>query len=360
MTYLGAVPDAEEDTTPTRWEQFRSERRWLVAAILIAAMIVIGAIAIIANRTIEAATAPDVDEESETSVRVSAPEPGTAVLTSAEGMPRTTLQVTGRAGSVTPQTVVVLDEEVLFDFDAAQLRPESASILDQLSDLVLASDDSAIDVVGFTDALGTEGYNLELSQRRAEAVVEYLTAQGVAAERLQADWRGEAEPAEPNSGFLGGDNPEGRAQNRRVEVVLDDDGRPVAPPPASRLGTDEHPNGVVFAVDALRVQERGIVVDARLANRAPFPVELGDDPMWLVDDVGYAYRFQPSWQNPRVAVASGVTVSGQWAFVGVVPPEATVFTLVSNLSDPADQVDADRRRDDDRTPTVIIERIPRG
>ena len=368
------VPAGRKDPDADRWrgwswdrppndddeEPWWRERRWIIAIILIALMIFIGAMLILLNREARAADRDARPLEPGTDVAVSAPEAGTSAQVSDEGIPTTVLRVTGRGGAIAPQTVVVLDEDVLFDFDAATLRPDGVALLDQVTDLIVASQDSTIEVVGHTDAIGTEGYNLELSQERTVAAVRYLVSQGVSQGRLLSDWRGESEPVQPNTGFFGNDNPEGRAQNRRVEVVIDERGAAAAAPSGSRLGADEHPNGAVLAVDALTVAEKGIVVDARIANRSPSPIELADDPVWLVDNLGVAYRLQPSWQNPKVSMAGGTTVTAKLAFLGIVAPDASSFTLLTNVADPNDSVDRDRRSETDSTPSFIVESIPRG
>jgi OmpA-OmpF porin, OOP family len=74
------------------------------------------------------------------------------------------------------------------------------------------------EIVGHTDAIGTEAYNDRLSQRRAEAVRNFFVSQGIAAARISVAGKGEREPVAPNT------TAEGRVQNRRVEVTL----RPMA------------------------------------------------------------------------------------------------------------------------------------
>jgi len=104
------------------------------------------------------------------------------------------------------------DYHVLFAFDSAHLRPEADTILQPLLATLRADPDLAVDVVGHTDWVGSDAYNLRLSQRRAEAVVDWLVAHGVARERLTATGKGEREPIATNH------TAEGRAQNRRVEI----------------------------------------------------------------------------------------------------------------------------------------------
>ena len=103
---------------------------------------------------------------------------------------------------------------VLFEFDVADLRADAMA---QLGDIVQAMKEQPTleaDVVGHTDARGSESYNLALSQRRAQAVSDYLATSGIETSRINTSWRGESEPAFPNT------TDEFRALNRRVEVTV--------------------------------------------------------------------------------------------------------------------------------------------
>lgn len=118
---------------------------------------------------------------------------------------------------------------VKFDFDKATLRPESKTILDRA--IRTLKDKPKVDVLvaGHTDAIGTEQYNQGLSERRAKAVYDYLVAGGVNAGRLTTKGFGESEPIAPNQNPDGTDNPEGRQENRRVELQVQYE---EAPPPS--------------------------------------------------------------------------------------------------------------------------------
>jgi OOP family OmpA-OmpF porin len=108
---------------------------------------------------------------------------------------------------------VVPDLRLLFPYDSAELTPAAKKRLDELGRALKgdALKDYGFEIAGHTDAAGDDGYNLALSRRRAEAVVDYLgRAHRVARSRLEANGYGEtalAEPAEPTS-----------PRNRRVEV----------------------------------------------------------------------------------------------------------------------------------------------
>ena len=108
---------------------------------------------------------------------------------------------------------------VNFDFDKATLRPDAVSILSEAAEILKRYPDLRVEVAGHTDSKGTDAYNQKLSERRATAVYDYLTAQGVAASRLTGPiGYGESRPIAPNTNADGSDNPEGRAKNRRTEL----------------------------------------------------------------------------------------------------------------------------------------------
>lgn len=103
---------------------------------------------------------------------------------------------------------------LLYDFDSDVIRAEAASNLRNLAASLSKYPNTDLLIVGHTDAVGTSEYNQTLSQRRAVAAGNYLTAQGVNSGRLQAVGRGETEPIAVN------DTERGRQLNRRVEVAI--------------------------------------------------------------------------------------------------------------------------------------------
>lgn len=104
--------------------------------------------------------------------------------------------------------------EILFDTGSATLKPESTPALQQIAALLTKSPKLSLYVVGHTDNVGAMAQNLDLSKRRAGAVVTALTtSHGVAAARLKADGVGPLAPVASN------DSETGRAKNRRVELV---------------------------------------------------------------------------------------------------------------------------------------------
>ena len=110
--------------------------------------------------------------------------------------------------------VLNMPSNVTFAYDSAQVQPQFQATLDQVASVLKHYDETYIDVYGFTDSTGSESYNQQLSERRAESVASYLEARGVLSARLGTQGYGETHPIAPN------DTPEGRAANRRVEIRL--------------------------------------------------------------------------------------------------------------------------------------------
>lgn len=107
-----------------------------------------------------------------------------------------------------------------FDFDKSNIREESLPILQKDVASLKSRGNESIKVIGYTDSIGSDAYNQKLSERRAEAVRQYFISQGVDASLISAEGRGEANPVAPNVDADGKDNPDGRGQNRRIEVHM--------------------------------------------------------------------------------------------------------------------------------------------
>lgn len=102
--------------------------------------------------------------------------------------------------------MLTLPENVLFDFDAAALRPEAEAALAKIQTVLAEYANAPVEVVGHTDAKGEDAYNRTLSTQRAEAVVAWLGRHGVSASQLTAVGRGETEPVAENERADGSDN----------------------------------------------------------------------------------------------------------------------------------------------------------
>lgn len=104
--------------------------------------------------------------------------------------------------------------DAFFDFDRAVIKLEGRAKLNSLVTAIGTIDLEVVIAVGHTDSVGTDAYNQKLGQRRADAVKAYLVSQGVAANRVYTESRGESQPVADNKIAAG------RAKNRRVEVEV--------------------------------------------------------------------------------------------------------------------------------------------
>jgi OOP family OmpA-OmpF porin len=109
---------------------------------------------------------------------------------------------------------VVISGGILFQTDSAKLSPTAENLVTRIADTMKQNPDLKVAVVGHTDNTGNFNYNIRLSERRAKSMVDALVKDGVAADRLAAVGVGPLSPVATN------DTAEGRAQNRRVELVL--------------------------------------------------------------------------------------------------------------------------------------------
>ncbi len=109
--------------------------------------------------------------------------------------------------------VITLSGSVLFRSNKSELMPGAQKRLDQVAEALAAKDRDVV-VEGHTDSQGKQANNMELSQRRAESVRTYLISRGLPAEKIQARGMGPDRPIAENT------NAEGRANNRRVEIVI--------------------------------------------------------------------------------------------------------------------------------------------
>ena len=115
---------------------------------------------------------------------------------------------------VTDTKIEILDK-VYFEYNKAVIKKESYPILDAVAATLQGNPDiQLIEVQGHTDERGNDAYNLDLSTKRARAVLEYLTGKGVSADRLQSQGYGETQPIDKRH------NEEAWAKNRRVEFLI--------------------------------------------------------------------------------------------------------------------------------------------
>src|SRR5262245_59418268 len=108
----------------------------------------------------------------------------------------------------------ILLDDVLFDFDKSTIKPEGAAILDRLVTFMNENKNTKVSLSGYTDNIGTEAYNLKLSDRRWMSGRDYLTKKGIEGGRISGQGFGESKPIADNR------TAEGRAKNRRVEIKV--------------------------------------------------------------------------------------------------------------------------------------------
>jgi outer membrane protein OmpA-like peptidoglycan-associated protein len=124
----------------------------------------------------------------------------------------------------TPRGLVLTLGDVLFDTGRAELNPGAGRKLDQLAQFLNEHKDRLVQIDGFTDSVGTDAYNEDLSRRRADAVKSALLSRGVDSARIGTVGYGKAYPVATNN------ESGGRQLNRRVEVIIGgNDGRPISP-----------------------------------------------------------------------------------------------------------------------------------
>ncbi|HEX7046512.1 MAG TPA: OmpA family protein [Gammaproteobacteria bacterium] len=127
-------------------------------------------------------------------------------------------QLEGTGVSVTrsgDEIILNMPGNITFQTDSAALKTDFFDVLNAVASVLDEYEKTVVVIEGHTDSTGSEAYNQQLSEQRAAAVGSYLDSQGVGAERMVIVGYGEARPVASNA------TPEGRAQNRRVELTLE-------------------------------------------------------------------------------------------------------------------------------------------
>jgi outer membrane protein OmpA-like peptidoglycan-associated protein len=110
---------------------------------------------------------------------------------------------------------------IQYEFDKAVILEQSKIAIDTtVLALMIANPELIVEIQSHTDSKGGDVYNMKLSQKRAESVVNYLASKGISPKRLVAKGYGESKPVAPNENADGSDNPEGRAKNRRTDFKI--------------------------------------------------------------------------------------------------------------------------------------------
>jgi outer membrane protein OmpA-like peptidoglycan-associated protein len=126
----------------------------------------------------------------------------------------------------TARGLIVNMSDVLFDFNKSTLRPAAREKLAKISGIILSHPGLLLEVDGYTDNIGSEDYNMKLSERRAGGVRSYLIGEGISRDNISAKGFGKDNPVASNA------NAAGRQKNRRVEMVVSGDiiGQPIGSP----------------------------------------------------------------------------------------------------------------------------------
>jgi outer membrane protein OmpA-like peptidoglycan-associated protein len=143
------------------------------------------------------------------------------------GGKKDTKAMTMKKGSMGEMAEIPTD--VMFKFGSSELRPEAVNVLSECAEMIRRDGNKNMQVIGHTDSIGSASYNLGLSKRRAEAVTAWLVDKGgIPKEDLTATGLGESKPKTSNA------TAKGRAENRRVEVVMPMGGSPHQPMPEAK------------------------------------------------------------------------------------------------------------------------------
>jgi outer membrane protein OmpA-like peptidoglycan-associated protein len=119
---------------------------------------------------------------------------------------------------------ITISADVLFEFDKAELTPEAEEVLTQLLPVLQKYGKASLLITGHTDSVGSDEYNQVLSEKRAESVKNWIAAHAAEAGAISTAGSGEKSPVAPNTYNDGTDFPQGRAKNRRVEIVVNSGG----------------------------------------------------------------------------------------------------------------------------------------
>jgi outer membrane protein OmpA-like peptidoglycan-associated protein len=148
-----------------------------------------------------------------TSFELSRSRTGEYVVVAARQPPIELLPFAPQSSSSSEVSERIILRGVHFDFNRANIRSQDEAVLDEAAGSLKSHPNLSVDVNGYCDSIGKARYNLRLSERRADAVVKYLAEHGIAESRLSPHGFGKTDFVASNS------TEEGRAQNRRVELV---------------------------------------------------------------------------------------------------------------------------------------------
>ncbi|MCB1377180.1 MAG: OmpA family protein [Alphaproteobacteria bacterium] len=138
-----------------------------------------------------------------------------AYMDNQEAKLRARLEGTGVSVTRVGDNIILnMPSNITFDTDRSEVKPKFYDVLNSVALVLNEFDRTLVDVTGHTDSDGSDGYNQDLSERRAGSVAEYLVAQGNNYRRFQVLGMGESQPVASNA------TAEGKARNRRVEIQI--------------------------------------------------------------------------------------------------------------------------------------------
>ncbi|WP_232663177.1 OmpA family protein [Pseudonocardia sp. TRM90224] len=259
------------------------------------------------------------------------------------------------------ESQVQLRTDSLFDFGSAKLSPGAAATLGVVAGRI-GSPPATVTITGHTDAIGDDASNQALSEKRAAAVKEALAAELVSGFTLQTEGAGEKSPIAQNNKPDGSDDPDGRAQNRRVELTVarlaaqpDTTGTPTQP-----VNTKLEGQGLVATVQSVAIRAGFALAQVELSNTGAEDVAVGyladtarvgerednGGELTLLDGAGRWYPtcgFEPAWWDLTTIGYLNATYLGndkippggkvhQWAlFIAPGPAETSVNVGVGGL-----------------------------
>lgn len=144
---------------------------------------------------------------------------GLALLATVEELNQAINDLGAKVGDM--EISVALSSDILFDFDKAEIKPTAETELTKLGLIIREKRTGDVTIIGHTDAKGSGSYNMKLSDRRATSVKNWLVEYAqINAEVINTEGLGEAQPIAPNVKADGSDDTDGRAKNRRVDVMI--------------------------------------------------------------------------------------------------------------------------------------------
>jgi outer membrane protein OmpA-like peptidoglycan-associated protein len=258
----------------------------------------------------------------------------------------------GAGSAPSTPTTLRIPSDVLFDFGSATLSPAATSAIETLRAQVSATSGTVL-VEGHTDGIDDDASNQRLSEQRAAAVRDALAAELGTGFEYRTTGFGETRPVAPNTRPDGTDDPDGRAQNRRVEVIVaadTDSGQPLSTPTREPVNSALSGSGLVPDVRGIRARSGFTLTQVALRNTSPLDLPLGyindgarigvradyGGELSLTDEGGTRFApcaFGPAWYDLLANGFPNFTRLGG----DVVPAGATVQLWALFAAPPADR-----------------------